>query len=331
MPGKARARRLDLIAELAADLDGNPTGRSPGSRRPHTELEQSPGFPAGHLFQEGAGIPGGRRPGGVRSAVGYRTTSFLPGRGGATPNRGTFGSGMIKREAELRARPISRRERARRDGARRVMDREKLRHLHDLTGRVAIVTGGTRGIGLAIAEGFVAAGASVVVASRKADACDRVEQHLRSMGGDALGVPTHMADIESSAALVDRTVETFGRLDIVVNNAANALTLPLGHLTVEAWDKVLATNLRGPVFLVERALPHLESSGNAAVLNVVSAGIFLFSANTAMYAAAKAGLMSMTRSMAAVYAAKGVRSMPSPPGRWIRTWSATIRPRRWSR
>ena len=132
------------------------------------------------------------------------------------------------------------------------MDREKLGRLHDLSGRVAIVTGGTRGIGLAIAEGFVAAGASVVVASRKADACERVERHLRSMGGEAVGVATHMGEIESSAALVDRTVETFGRLDIVVNNAANALTLPLGHLTVDAWDKVAATNLRGPVFLVEQ-------------------------------------------------------------------------------
>ena len=194
------------------------------------------------------------------------------------------------------------------------MDREKLGSLHDLRGRVAIVTGGTRGIGLAIAEGFLASGASVVVASRKAEACQRVERHLRSMGGDAMGVPTHMGDIDSSAALVDRTVETFGRLDIVVNNAANALTLPLGHLTVDAWDRVAATNLRGPVFLVERALPHLESSGNAAVLNVVSAGAFLFSANTAMYAAAKSGLMSMTRSMAAVYAAKGIRVNALAPG-----------------
>ena len=223
---------------------------------------------------------------------------------------------MIRPESERRPGPTDSEAGVGRNGhgVRRVMDREKLRHLHDLSGRVAVVTGGTRGIGLAIAEGFVAAGASVVVASRKADACDRVERHLRSMGGDALGVPTHMADIESSAALVDRTVDTFGRLDIVVNNAANALTLPLGHLTVEAWDKVLATNLRGPVFLVERALPHLETSGNAAVLNVVSAGIFLFSANTAMYAAAKAGLMSMTRSMAAVYAANGVRVNALAPG-----------------
>jgi len=194
------------------------------------------------------------------------------------------------------------------------MDRAKLSRLHDLTGRVAIVTGGTRGIGLAIAEGFLAAGAKVVVASRKPDACASTEAHLRSQGGEAIGVATHMGDIDSINALVDRTVAEFGRLDIVVNNAANALTLPFGHLTVEAWEKSLGTNLRGPVFLVERALPHLEASGNAAVLNVVSAGAFLFSANTAMYAAAKAGLMAMTRSMAAVFAERGIRVNALAPG-----------------
>lgn len=194
------------------------------------------------------------------------------------------------------------------------MDREKLRTLHDLTGRVAIVTGGTRGIGLSIAEGLLAAGASVVVASRKPDACSRVEAHLRAMGGNAIGVPTHMADIDSINALVDRTVESFGRLDIVVNNAANALTLPFGAMAADAWQKSLDTNLRGPVFLVERALPHLKESGNAAILNVISAGAFLFSAHTAMYAAAKAGLMAITRSMAASFAVYGIRVNALAPG-----------------
>ena len=100
----------------------------------------------------------------------------------------------------------------------------------------------------------------------------------------------------------------------MVNNAANALALPLGHLTPEAWEASLGTNLRGPVFLVERALPHLERSDHAAVLNVISAGAFLFSANTAMYSAAKAGLMAMTRSMAAAYASKGIRVNALAPG-----------------
>ena len=100
----------------------------------------------------------------------------------------------------------------------------------------------------------------------------------------------------------------------MVNNAANALALPLGHLTPEAWEASLGTNLRGPVFLVERALPHLERSHHAAVLNVISAGAFLFSANTAMYSAAKAGLMAMTRSMAAAYASKRIRVNALAPG-----------------
>jgi len=194
------------------------------------------------------------------------------------------------------------------------MDREQLNRLHDLTGRVAIVTGGTRGIGRSIAEGLLAAGARVAVASRKGDACASTEAALRATGGDAIGVPTHMGDLDAINALVERTVDAFGRIDIVVNNAANALTLPFGELTVDAWDKSFGTNLRGPVFLVEQALPHLEASGNAAILNVVSAGAFLFSPNTAMYAAAKAGLMSMTRSMASVFAAKGIRVNALAPG-----------------
>jgi NAD(P)-dependent dehydrogenase (short-subunit alcohol dehydrogenase family) len=194
------------------------------------------------------------------------------------------------------------------------MDREGLERLFDLTGRVAIVTGGTRGIGRAVAEGFVAAGAKVVVASRKADACAATEDHLRAMGGEALGVPTHLGDLDAVDALVDRTVERFGRIDIVVNNAATALAQPLGAFTPEAWAKVYDVDLRGPVFLVQAALPHLEVSAHAAVVNVISAGAFLFAAHVSMYAAAKAALLSFTRSMAAEFAPRGIRVNALAPG-----------------
>ena len=195
------------------------------------------------------------------------------------------------------------------------MDRKKLATLFDLTDRVAIVTGGTRGIGRAIAEGYVCAGAKVVVASRKADACTETESFLRDeLGGDALGVPTHMGDVDALEALVDTTVDRFGRLDIVVNNAANALTQPLGSFTLEAWEKSFAVNLRGPVFLVQTALPHLKVSPCAAVVNVLSAGAFLASTNVPMYSAAKAGMHSFTRAMAREWAPYGIRVNALAPG-----------------
>ncbi|MBE1530472.1 SDR family NAD(P)-dependent oxidoreductase [Actinomadura algeriensis] len=194
------------------------------------------------------------------------------------------------------------------------MDAEKLRTLFDLTGRVAIVTGGTRGIGRAIAEGFVAAGASVVVASRKPEPCAQTEAHLKAMGGDALGVPAHLGDLDALDTLVSRTADTFGRIDIVVNNAANPLAQPLGGLTPEAFAKSQDVNVRGPVFLVQRALDHLTESPCAAVLNVISAGAFMWSPGVSMYAAAKAAMASYTRSMAAEFAPRGIRVNALAPG-----------------
>ena len=194
------------------------------------------------------------------------------------------------------------------------MDRQQLDGLFDLTDRVAIVTGGTRGIGRSVAVGFVAAGAKVVVASRKPDACSETEAVLRAMGGDARGVPTHIGDVDALDALVARTVETYGQVDIVVNNAATALRQDFGEYTTDAFAKSFDVNLRGPVFLTQAALPYLQQSPSAAVVNVISAGAFLFASYTAIYSAAKAGLMSFTRSLAADLASHGVRVNALAPG-----------------
>lgn len=194
------------------------------------------------------------------------------------------------------------------------MDATRLRSLFDMTGRVVIVTGGTRGIGRALAEGYVAAGAKVVVASRKPEACKETEQHLLALGGEALGVPTHLGELGALRALVEKTADAFGGVDVVVNNAANALALPLGEYTAEAWAKALDVNLRGPVFLVQEALPHLTRSRHAAVLNVLSGTAFLFSSTVSLYAIAKAGLRAATRSMAAEFAPHGIRVNALSPG-----------------
>lgn len=194
------------------------------------------------------------------------------------------------------------------------MDRAAFDRLFDMTDRTVIVTGGTRGIGRALAEGFVLAGARVVVSSRKADACDEAAAHLRSLGGTAVGVPAHAGDLDSLDALVARTVEEFGGIDVVVNNAANALAQPLGSMTPEAWAKSNEVNVRGPVFLAQKALPHLERSAHAAVLNMVSVGAFNFAPSLSIYAAGKAALMSFTRSMAAEFAPRGIRVNALAPG-----------------
>lgn len=109
------------------------------------------------------------------------------------------------------------------------MDRTTFDRLFDMTGRTVIVTGGTRGIGLAMAEGFILAGANVVVASRKPDACEAAAEHLRGLGGKAIGVPTNMGSLDDLDRLVAATVAEFGGIDVLVNNAANALAQPLGR------------------------------------------------------------------------------------------------------
>ena len=194
------------------------------------------------------------------------------------------------------------------------MDRQDLDGLFRLDGRVAIVTGGSRGIGRAIAEGYALAGAKVVVASRKWDACDEAVKAIEAKGGEALAVAAHMGNMADIERIVAATVDRFGAIDVLVNNAANALSLPFAEMTEEAWDKSLGTNLKGPVFLIQHALPQLEASDHASVINVSSAGAYLFSSVQHMYAAAKAGLLAYTRSLAAALAPSNIRVNAIAPG-----------------
>lgn len=194
------------------------------------------------------------------------------------------------------------------------MDAERFRELFDLSGRTAIVTGGSRGIGLSIAEGFAAAGASVVVASRRGDACSAVERHLTAQGFAALGVATHMGDVEAVESLVDITVERFGRVDVLVNNAANALAEPIGAQTPAAWQKSFEVNLRGPAMLTQACVKHLEASSHASVINVISVGAFMFSRGFSIYGAMKAALLSYTRAAAGELSPRGIRVNALAPG-----------------
>lgn len=186
--------------------------------------------------------------------------------------------------------------------------------LFDLDGRVAVVTGGSRGLGRAMALGFARAGAKVVVASRKAESCEAVVAEITSAGGEGLAVPTHVGRIDELEALVDRTVTHFGGLHVLVNNAANPLGGALTDLTEAAFDKSYDVNVKGPLFLAARAVDHLALSGHGAIVNVITVGAFTPGETLGLYCSGKAALWNLTRVMAKEWASRGVRVNALAPG-----------------
>ncbi len=184
-----------------------------------------------------------------------------------------------------------------------------------LEGKVALVTGGSRGLGRAMVLGLAKAGADVVIASRKLESCEQVAEDVRAMGGRALPISAHAGRMESLDALLEQTYSTFGRLDVLINNAGtNPVTAGLSDLTPELFQKVFEVNTKGPWYLASRAAPRMAAHGGGSIINVISVGGLKPPAYQGFYAGSKAALHAMTKVMAAEWASMGIRVNAIAPG-----------------
>jgi NAD(P)-dependent dehydrogenase (short-subunit alcohol dehydrogenase family) len=175
-----------------------------------------------------------------------------------------------------------------------------------LDGKVALVTGGSKGLGRAMALAFAEAGADVVVASRKAGACEEVAADVRAFGHRALAVACHVGEWSECESLVARTLADLGRLDVLVNNAGIAPVPPsLDGVSEELFDKTIAVNLKGPLRLSGLAAAHMGDGGS--IINISSVASVRPSPHTVVYAAAKAGLNVLTKAAAQELGPRGIR------------------------
>jgi NAD(P)-dependent dehydrogenase (short-subunit alcohol dehydrogenase family) len=174
------------------------------------------------------------------------------------------------------------------------------------TGKVVVVTGGSKGLGRAMALGFAEAGADLVVASRKVEACEAVADEIRALGRRALAVRCHVGDWDDCDALIAATVAEFGRIDVLVNNAGIAPVPPsLLDVSSDLFDKTIAVNLKGPLRLTALAAEHMGAGGS--IVNISSKASLHALPFTVVYAAAKAGLNALTKAAAAEYGPRGIR------------------------
>lgn len=187
--------------------------------------------------------------------------------------------------------------------------------LFDLTDKVAIVTGSTKGIGRAIAEALSQAGAKVVISSRKADKCEQVAEAISGNGGSAIAVPCNISHKQDLQALVDRTIDHWGRIDVLVCNAAvNPYYGPLAEIPDDAYDKIMETNVRSNLWLCNMVLPQMAKRRDGAVIIVSSIGGLKGNDKLGAYGLSKAADMQLARNLAVEWGRSNIRVNCIAPG-----------------
>lgn len=192
---------------------------------------------------------------------------------------------------------------------------KRIQPLFQLDGKVALITGASKGIGEAIARGLAEFGAKVVVSSRKQEAVDAVAEAFRGDGLEAIGIAANMGNIEQAHALVDKTVEAYGGLDIIINNAAaNPVFGPIQQTEERAFDKIIDVNLKGPFELCKKAYPVLKERGGGSIINISSIGGLTPESGIGIYSVSKAGINNLTKAMAQDWGADNIRVNAICPG-----------------
>jgi NAD(P)-dependent dehydrogenase (short-subunit alcohol dehydrogenase family) len=185
----------------------------------------------------------------------------------------------------------------------------------DLTGQVAVITGSSRGIGRSIAEAMASLGAKVVVSSRKAEPCEEVAAAIRAKGGDAAVIPCNVSRRADVEALVSGTIRQFGRIDVLVCNAAvNPVFGPLAQLPDEAFDKIMGANVKSNIWLCNLVIPGMAERGGGAVVIISSIGGMRGTEMLGAYAISKSADFALARCLAVEWGPKNVRVNCVAPG-----------------
>jgi NAD(P)-dependent dehydrogenase (short-subunit alcohol dehydrogenase family) len=181
--------------------------------------------------------------------------------------------------------------------------------LFDLTGKVAIVTGSSLGIGRATAEAMAAHGAKVVISSRKAEKCETVAEGIRANGGDAIVIPCHCSHKEQLQNLVDKTINEWGKIDILVCNAAvNPFYGSLSEIPDDAYDKTMNTNVKSNVWLTNMVIPQMIKLGGGSIIIVSSVAALIGSAKLGTYGLSKAADVALARNLAVEWGRNNIRA-----------------------